>query len=203
MYRVEELEIKCRLYRQATIALTLVLAFAIAGLIALSARGPKRYLVVLDDFAAPRHIEPLEGLEQTEKRFLVAELRRAITSLRSVSRDSILNHLRLTEGLEVLTSNVRRDVLRDLREKKLPRQRQVEVLSIHELEEAGRYLVRWQETTFNNLAEKGTPELWEAYLTTGFLSDLDENQILGNPLGLVITHLSWTRLGSDDMEIQS
>jgi len=200
MYRVEELQIRCRLYRQAVVALTVILALAVAGLIGLALRGPKRYLVVLDDFNAPRHVEPLEGLEQIEKRFVIAELRRAITSLRSVSRDPSINHVRLAEGLEVLASGVRREVLKDLRQDKLPQKREVEVVAIHELEEAGRYLVRWKEETFTNLGETGEAELWEAYLTTSFLADLDLNQILGNPLGLVITQLSWTRLGSGDTE---
>lgn len=198
MYNLKELEYRCRLYRQATVSLAVAFMIVVAVLVVLAIRGPQRYLVVLDSFGAARAVEPLAGLHQVDKRFMVAELRRLVTDVRSVSRDPSLDQLRLAGGLELLSANVRRDVLRDLSASKRPRQRDVDVLAIHELEVKGRYLVRWQETSYEGVADGGKEELWEAYVTTRFVSELDEEEILRNPLGMMITHLSWTRLGIND-----
>jgi type IV secretion system protein VirB5 len=200
MYRIEELELRLRFFRHATIALGLALLLVVAALVSVALRGPRRYLVVLDSFGTARQVEPLEGLGQLDRRFVVAELRRLVTDVRSVSGDPAIDGIRLAQGLDLLSASVRREVMHDLRATEAPRRREVEVVAVHQLETAGRYLVRWRETTFEGIAETGKGELWEAYLTTSFQPDLDEDELFSNPLGLLITHLSWTRLGSNEKE---
>ncbi|MBV9600873.1 MAG: type IV secretion system protein [Chloroflexi bacterium] len=54
--------------------------------------------------------------------------------------------------------------------------------------------VRWHEEARDlNGAALGTPEHWEAQLTTELITPKDSDSILSNPLGFYVSAIAWTR----------
>lgn len=156
------------------------------------------YLVSVDDFSQVTVLGSAEELNANHDRLIRAELYKWLRGIRSVHGDPDM----MQEQLENAFSMISRDVAGRLNEDYsnpdrdpllLARnyRRSIEVNQILQTDNEGNWRLQWVEITTNRSGGQSEAEQWEAFIHVENFPPRTSENILENPLGIVITELNW------------
>ena len=159
------------------------------------------YLVETDRDGSTTYAGPIEAVDLPEERLVVQQIRQFIWNLRVLVDDPLAQQELYARAYALADLAVRRKLDEELsRPESDPRRlaqklsRSVEAITILRLPKAeSTYQVHWEETSFERTGF-GTPEVrsFQGLITVDFARQLSPESLALNPLGLLVTELTWT-----------
>jgi type IV secretion system protein VirB5 len=166
------------------------------------------YIVEVDQFGRAQRFGPAAPLKATDRRIVIAQLAQFIRNIRTVVPDAAAQadvmrsaYAYVDRGAGVYLNSYFSDPEHDPRVLGTHLTRRVEVTSVLPLPNSNTWKVQWTETETPRQDANATSSVprvtsWEALLTTRVVPPKDTALLDLNPLGLYVTALSWTRIGS-------
>lgn len=166
------------------------------------------YVVEVDRFGRAQAFGPAEPLKTTDRRVMIAQLARWIRDLRGVLPDPAAQaevmrgaYAMVDPGAAAMLNAYFTDPGNDPRALGRVLMRRVDVTSVLPLPGSQTWRVQWTETETprqNGSALSFAPRVtaWEGLFTTRVAPPKDTATLELNPLGLYITAITWTRVGS-------
>jgi type IV secretion system protein TrbF len=192
-----------RNWQLAAFACLALLVFETATLcrLALSSRFTP-YVVEVDKLGRAVAFGPAEPLRKTDRRIVVAELSRFVTSLRTVYPDPTAQRDALLRAYQYVTAEARAfldayfaDPAHDPRLLAQAGSRSADVESVLQIPGSSTWKVLWSETTTPRLGTSVTTA-WEAYLQLHVQPPTDADRIQANPMGIWVQRITWSQIAS-------
>jgi type IV secretion system protein TrbF len=162
------------------------------------------YVVEVDRLGRAVAFGPAEKLQKTDHRILVAELTAFLRSARTVYADLGAQKDLLYRAYAYLAGPARATLdAYFARPENDPRllaarfTRHVEVHSVLQIPDTRTWRVQWTEREEPVSAGLVRESAWEAHLTVVVRPPTTADFLQVNPLGIYITHLTWTRIARD------
>ncbi len=166
------------------------------------------YVVEVDRFGQAQAFGPAEPLKATDRRVLIAQLARFVHDLRSVLTDPAAQadvmrgaYAMVDPGAAAMLNAYFTDPANDPRALGRTLSRRVEVTSVLQLPKSQTWRIQWTERDEPRQSGSATPfaprvAAWEGLFTTRVAPPKDTATLELNPLGLYVTSVTWTRIGS-------
>src|SRR5215207_3112381 len=159
------------------------------------------YVVEVDRLGRAVAFGPAEKIKKTDTRIVVAELTRFVANLRTVYADPIAQKDALFRAYAYLGPAAKATLdayfarpENDPRLLAAHHTRHVEVESVLQIPGSPTWRVTWTEREEPRFAGLVRETAWEAHLTVRIVPPATADTIEANPLGLLVTRLTWTRI---------
>jgi type IV secretion system protein TrbF len=189
-----------------------VVAFAMTGILGVVTVGFVRlaltsrvtpYVVEVDRFGRAQAFGPVEPLKRTDTRVVIAQLVAFVRDVRSVMPSGSAEADVLTrayafvdQGAATFLNAYFSDVRNDPRVLGRTETRIVEVTSVLPVPKSAVWKVRWIETDYPTAVGTPVASAWEGYFGVRIVPPATTDAIEVNPLGVYVTSVTWTRVGT-------
>lgn len=166
------------------------------------------YVVEVDQLGRAQAFGPADPLKATDRRIVIAQLAQFVRDVRTVIPDGPAQadvmrraYAYADQGAGAYLNAYFADPAHDPRVLGRDLSRQVDVTSVLLLPNSQTWKIQWSETELPRQTGATTgfaprTSAWEALLTTRVVPPKDVNTLELNPLGLYVTSITWTRIGT-------